>query len=377
MIKVLHFVSTPAIWSGVMSVIMNYYRHMDRSRIQFDFLCFIPCKNQQESYEREIEELGGRVFFISKPGSSPGSMRELFQFFVKHNREYEWLHNHEVYLSFLLKPVSVRCGIPNFIVHSHTTKFSDRKLAALRNRILCIPIRFMHCRKIACSIEAGVFLFGKRAVESDTIYVLHNAIEVEKYAYNPEIRHAVRRKLGVENCFLIGHVGRFVPQKNHEFLISAFKEFLRTEPAARLLLIGDGPLRESIKRKCREEEVDGQVLMLGQRDDVAEQLNAMDVLVLPSVFEGVGIVLIEAQANGLSCLASDCVPREAEVTGNVSFLPLQSEAWADAMRLCDKEPEPRRRIDVIDAFREKHYEIMMEARNLQGYYENTNTHVHV
>lgn len=377
MIKVLHFVSTPAIWSGVMSVIMNYYRHMDRSRIQFDFLCFIPCKNQQESYEREIEELGGRVFFVVKPGSSPGSVRELSLFFKNHGQGYQWLHNHEVYLSFLLKPIAVHFGISNFIVHSHTTKFSDRRLAALRNGILCIPIRFMHCRKFACSLEAGTFLFGKRAVELDAVYVLHNAIEAEKYAYKPEIRQVIRRELGVENCFVVGHVGRFVPQKNHEFLISTFKELLKAEPVARLLLIGDGPLRESVKKKCLEEKIDGQVVMLGQRNDVAELFNAMDVFVLPSVFEGVGIALVEAQANGLFGLASDCVPKEAEVTGRVQFLPLREEMWIDTLRAYGKESEPRRRPDVVDSFREKHYEIMAEASKLQEYYENTNTHVHV
>lgn len=360
-----------------MSVIMNYYRHMDRSRIQFDFLCFIPCKNQQESYEREIEELGGRVFFVAKPGSSPGSVRELSQFFKNHRQGYQWLHNHEVYLSFLLNPIAAHFGISNFIVHSHTTKFSDRRLAALRNRILCIPIRFMRCKKFACSMEAGTFLFGKRAAELDSVYVLHNAIEIEKYAYNPEMRQVIRRELGLENCFVVGHIGRFVPQKNHEFLISTFKELLKTESAARLLLIGDGPLRESVRKRCLEEKIDGQVLMLGQRDDVTELFNAMDVFALPSVFEGIGIALVEAQANGLLGLASDCVPKEAEVTGKVRFLPLRVETWADTLRACGKEPKPRRRPDIVDSFREKHYEIMAEAWKLQEYYENTNTHVHV
>lgn len=154
MIKVLHFVSTPAIWSGVMSVIMNYYRHIDRSRVQFDFLCFLPC---EESYAKEINELGGQVFFISKPSASPRTLKELTAFFKKHQGEYQWFHNHEVYLSFLLKPISEHCGIKDFIVHSHATRYSDRKWAAVRNRILCFPIRFMKCHRFACSEAAGFF----------------------------------------------------------------------------------------------------------------------------------------------------------------------------------------------------------------------------
>lgn len=377
MIKVLHFVSTPSIGSGVMSVIMNYYRHMDRSRIQFDFLCFIPCKNQKESYEGEIEELGGRVFFVAKPGCSWGSIKELGMFFVANAKKYQWFHNHEVYLSFLLKPLSKRFGIPNFIVHSHATKFSDRKPAALRNGILCIPIRFMKCRKFACSAEAGAFLFGKRAVSGGEVYILHNAIEVEKYRYSPEKRRALRERLDLEDCFVIGHVGRFAPQKNHDFLISVFQELVRQAPEARLLLIGDGPLRERIERRCREEGLDGQVLILGQRNDVSELFHAMDVFALPSVFEGIGIALVEAQANGLSGIASDCVPIEAEVTGEVCFLPLKVDLWVEALLNSRKKVGEMRGTEIVGAFRKAHYEIMTEARKLRDFYENTNTHVDV
>lgn len=377
MIKVLHFVSTPSIGSGVMSVIMNYFRHMDRSKIQFDFLCFLPCKSPEASYEREIEKLGGRVFFVSKPGFSWGSIKELLLFFRENAKKYLWFHNHEVYLSFLLKPLSTRYGIPNFIVHSHTTKFSDRKPAAFRNGLLCSPIRFMHCTKFACSAEAGAFLFGKHAVSIGEVYILHNAIEVGKYVYNPEKRRAIREKFGLEGCFVIGHVGRFAPQKNHDFLISVFQELVQRMPEARLLLIGDGPLRKRVERRCREEGLNEQVLMLGQRTDVAELFHAMDVFALPSVFEGVGIALVEAQANGLSGIASDCVPAEAGVTGEVCFLPLRVDLWVEALFNSRKKMGEMREADLVEAFREAHYEIITEARNLQEFYEDTNTHVNV
>ena len=233
MVKVLHFVSTPAIWSGVMSVIMNYYRHMDRSEIQFDFLCFIPCV---DSYEEEINGLGGRVFFIPKPHASMHSLWEIQAFFRAHQGEYSWFHNHEVYLSALLKPIAAHYGIQEFIVHSHATQYSDHKLAAVRNRVLCMPIRIMGCHRFACSKAAGAFLFGKRAVRSGKVHILYNAIDTEKFRYDPQKRKEVREELGIaEGMFVIGHVGRFVPQKNHVFLIEVFDALLKNNPKAKLL----------------------------------------------------------------------------------------------------------------------------------------------
>ena len=332
MIKVLHFVSTPSIGSGVMSVIMNYYRHMDRSEIQFDFLCFIPCG---DSYEGEINGLGGRVFFISKPHASLRSLREIQAFFRAHQGEYSWFHNHEVYFSALLKPIAAHYGIKGFIVHSHATQYSDHKLAAVRNRVLCMPIRFMGCHRFACSKAAGAFLFGKRAVRSGKVHILYNAIDTEKFRYDPQKRKEVREELGIaEGTFVIGHVGRFVPQKNHIFLLQVFQECLKLLPHSLLVCIGEGPLRERLEQVAIQLEISKNILFLGQRNDVDYLLNGMDIFVLPSLFEGFPVSLVEAYCNGLSCVIADTISKEFNLT-KIHYLSLQAAPIIWAQKIFD------------------------------------------
>ncbi len=317
MIRVLHFVSTPSIGSGVMSVIMNYYRHMDRSRIQFDFLCFIPC---EDSYEKEINELGGRVFFVSKPGSSLKSIKELQDFFVSHKGEYQWFHNHEVYLSFLLKPLTRKGQIEKFVIHSHATRYSDRRLAAIRNWVLCMPIKHMNCVRFACSAAAGNFLY-----KGSNYYVLPNAIECSKYNYNEEIRKKYRDDYHLNDTLVLGHVGRFVPQKNHKFIIEILSLLRKEIPNIKLLLIGDGPLQEDTLQQIKELRLTDLVLVMGRRNDVAELLQAMDIFLLPSIFEGLPLVCLEAQAAGLPCLVSENVTDEVAYSKKVLRLALEKK----------------------------------------------------
>ena len=334
MIKVLQVISTPAIWSGVMSVVMNYYRHIDRTQIQFDFLCFTNCK---ESYEEEIQTLGGTVIWIKKP-DDVSSLFAWKNFFEVHGAEYQCLHNHEVYLSFFLKPLASKFGIKKFIVHSHTTEYSDKRIAAMRNKMLCISLRFMHCEKLACSQAAGVFLYGKKALKEGKIYVLPNAIDIKKYRFNLSKRQEMRRQLGLEHCFVIGHVGRFVRQKNHKFLLRVFRDILRQRKQARLVLIGDGIMRESIENECCALKIQDNVLLLGQRNDVEDLLQIMDVLLLPSLYEGFPVVAIEAQANGLSCILASSITQEARLNSNVYFLKLHSaDEWAEFIQQKENE----------------------------------------
>ena len=315
-----------------MSVIMNYYRHMDRSGIQFDFLCFIPC---EDSHEGEINKLGGRVFFISKPHASLRSLREIQAFFRAHRGEYSWFHNHEVYLSALLKPIAAHYGIKGFIVHSHATQYSDHKLAAVRNQVLCMPIRFMGCHRFACSKAAGAFLFGKRAVRSGKVHILYNAIDTEKFRYDPQKRKEVREELGIaEGTFVIGHVGRFVPQKNHVFLLKVFKAFLLYRPDVTLLLIGDGPLLQYVATMGKEMGINDKILYTGYIKNIADFYHSMDIMVMPSLYEGFPCTCIEAQANGLPCILSNTVTKEVCISKNVGRLPIQAKyiaLWVQAI----------------------------------------------
>lgn len=366
MIKVLHFVSTPGIGSGVMSVIMNYYRHIDRSRVQFDFLCFIPC---EESYEREIHALGGQVYFVPKPGPSLRSLRALSDFFRIHTGEYQWFHNHEVYLSFLLKPLAAHYGLNAFIVHCHATRYSDRPSAALRNRITCIPITHMNCARFACSFAAGEFLYGKKASGKQAFQVMPNAVDKKVFRYNPDIRRQCRMELNLQGRFVILQVGRFTPQKNHIFLLKTFFKISEKIPDARLLLVGDGPLKESCMLETHHLEIADKVMFLGQCDNVPELMQAADLFVLPSVYEGFPVSCLEAQAAGLTCLIADTVTDEVRLNENVHLISLKSSvdwlrACQNAYRLFLEMPseEDRRCPDTFP-------DIYKEAAKLADFYE--------
>lgn len=362
MIKVLHFVSTPSIGSGVMSVIMNYYRHMDRSKIQFDFLCFIPC---EDSYEKEINELGGQVFFVRKPGSSIFSLYELNRFFVRHKNEYCSLHNHEVYLSFLLKPFSKKYKIPTFIVHCHATNYSDKKLSSVRNAILCIPIRFLNCKRLACSKAAGIFLYGKKLVKQGKVMIIPNAIDPIKYDFNLQKRNYWRKQFGFSsNEIILGHIGRFNYQKNHQYLFKIFKEMQNYSVPSRLICIGDGPLKTKLESQVEELMLNKKVIFTGQRSDVAELLNCMDYFLLPSHFEGFPVSLVEARYNGLPCFISDAVADEFPTNG-ITRLSIKGspDIWARKI-----SQYPNKRIPITTNYEE--YSIYHQAKKLEEiYYE--------
>ena len=273
--------------------------------------------------------LGGRVFFISKPGPFRGSKREILDFLKLHKGEYQWIHNHEVYLTFLLKPLAAKAGIQKFIVHCHATQYSDRTLSAVRNRILCLPIRFMKCTRIACSREAGEFLYGKNMLDSGKAIILSNAVECEKYEFSLRQRDLIRRQLEIsEQTIVIGHVGRFVRQKNHEFLLDIFKECCKQSPDVRLLCTGDGILLKKMKEKAIRLEIADKVIFTGRRDDVELLLNAMDIFVLTSLFEGFPVSLVEAYCNGLPCVISDTIADELEGEGVLRVsLNAPAEKW--------------------------------------------------
>lgn len=365
MMRILHFVSTPATWSGVMSVIMNYYRHIDRMQLQFDFLCF---QRSEENYEDEIQKLGGKVYYVRKPESSLQSICDLRDFFMQHTGEYSCLHNHEVYLSFILEPVSKKYGISQFVIHSHATQYSDKRLNAIRNRILCSPIKYMNCKKLACSRAASEFLYGDIARDEDNaLSVLHNAIDCEQYRFCQETRNRLRTDLHLDNRVVIGHVGRFEKQKNHKFLIDCFAYFHQWNPDSVMILIGSGSLLHEIKQYVQDKDLDKYVLFLGSRPDVWDYYQAMDQFWLPSLYEGLPVSVVEAQASGLPCLISDTVTTEAKILEETSFLKLEdgAENWSrKAMEVSEKE----KRECGVTAVKNAGFDIRQESQRLQAFY---------
>lgn len=324
--RVLQFVSTLNKNSGVMRVIMNYYAHINRENIQFDFVYFVE---SSDSYTEEIHALGGNTYYIPKPGSSLQSIKALQQFFKEHGADYTWLHNHENYLTVFLYPLAKKYGIENIAVHAHLTRYSDKKLSAVRNRILCAPMKYLPVHKVACSNAAAQFLYGT----VQDVYIMQNMVDADRYAYDAEKRNGIRAKYHVpDDIFLIGHVGRFEAQKNHVYLLKLFQLFHIANPDSKLLLVGSGGLEAEIRILAKELQIEHAVIFAGQQTDMQAYLSAMDVFVLPSLFEGLPMVAIEAQANGLKCILADTITVETALSDAVAFCALDDTVqWIDAL----------------------------------------------
>lgn len=291
---------------GVESVIMNYYRHIDRNEIQFDFIC--DADSTDIPYE-EIEKLGGRVIICPPYQKLPEYIKFLTELFRK--EKYQIVHSNINTLSVFPLYAAKKAGVPVRIAHSHNTSNpKEIKRNIIKN--LLRPFSKVYATDyFACSELAGRYQFGRGAQKSGLVKIIPNAIDIEKFKFDETARKELRREFGFdEKDFVLGHVGRFVPQKNHKFLIKVFSEVKKSRPEAKLLLVGQGPLEEKIKEQVEELKLKNDVVFAGQRSDVNKLYSAMDVFVLPSLYEGFGMVAIEAQCANLPTVVSSRVSDE-------------------------------------------------------------------
>lgn len=307
---------------GVEAVVMNYYRHIDRNKVQFDFL--IDSDSSLVPRE-EIESLGGRVFEIPPYQHVVEYQRELQRLFKQEG--WKIVHSHINALSVFSLRAAKKAGIPVRIAHSHSTSGKGEYAKNALKAVLKTQSNRYPTHRFACSQFAGEWLFGKAA----HFEVVYNAIDLGRFRFNAEARAQARVDLGlVGNQFTIGHVGRFTAQKNHVFLIDVFTEVVKRRDDIVLLLVGTGEAEASVKSLVDERGLTDRVMFLGQRSDVNRLYQAFDAFVLPSLYEGLCLVGVEAQVAGLPCLLSDAITREVDVTGECKFLPIDSPAvWAD------------------------------------------------
>jgi len=302
-------------------MLMNYYRHIDREKIQFDFLVH---REFEADYDKEILALGGRIYHISRlvPWSR-SYKKELKKFFCEHP-EYRIIHVHQDCLSSVALKCAEECGVPVRIAHSHAAN-QDKNLKYLIKLYYKRTIPKYATYLYACGKDAGDWMFGGAEYQ-----ILNNAIPAGEYTYDIEKREKIRAELRVEDSFTVGLVGRFSPQKNHDFLLQIFASVIRREPNARLLLVGDGELRPEIEKKICELGMENRVILTGVRTDVSDLLQALDVFVMPSNYEGLSLAVVEAQAAGLPCFISDKVPIECRKTDLVEQVALSEtpEYWA-------------------------------------------------
>lgn len=343
---------------GLETMLMNYYRHIDREKIQFDFLVH---RQERAAFDDEIETLGGRIYRL--PRLVPWSksyLSALNRFFDEHTG-YKVVHVHQDCLSSVILKAAKQHDVPVRIAHSHS---------ANQDKNLKYPIKLWYKRSIpeyatnlfACGKDAGDWMFGGASYQ-----IINNAIDVAAYTYGSTKRQEMRRQIGLENEFTIGHVGRFNQPKNHPFLLDIFTSLLKKEPNAALLLVGGGEGMPKIQAKAQELGIAERVRFLGVRSDVADLMQAMDVFVFPSFYEGLPVTMVEAQASGLPCIISDKVPPECILTdGLVNIMPLSAspEAWAEKILAMRAVP----RTDRHEEIAAHGFDITTEAVKLQEFY---------
>ena len=352
---------------GVEAVVMNYYRNIDRSKIQFDFICDNDSTNIP--YE-EIESLGGRVILIPPYQKLISYQKDLRKILKENN--YKIVHSHINTLSVFPLYAAKKVGIPIRIAHSHSTTNKKEWKKNLMKQFLRPFSKRYATHYFCCSELAGRWLFGNKEYDKGNVYLLNNAIDIDKFKYNEKIRKEVRTELGIkDDTLVIGHIGRFVEQKNHDFLIDIFKEVHDKNKNSILLLAGQGPLMEKIKNKVKNLNISDSVMFLGQRSDANRLYQAFDIFLLPSLYEGLGMVLIEAQTSGLYCYASTEVPVIAQVTDNLQFVPLSNgpEIWTKKILKLEYYKKNNRKKLNIEKI-EKNFSIYYEVNKLADFYKN-------
>lgn len=341
--------------AGIETMLMNFYRNIDRNKVQFDFLCN---KSKPGDYDEEIQSLGGKIYLT--PGLNPFKwfkyqryMKKLFQ---KHP-EYKIIHCQNEAMGFPALYAAKKCGIPVRIAHSHNTV--TRKDFKWPIKILYkYLLKLVATDYVACSRAAGKYLFGK------DVKVINNAIDSPKFIYNEEKRKEIREKYKLKGKFVIGHVGRFEPQKNHEFLIKLFNIYQKHDENACLLLIGTGSLEEHIKELVQKLNIQDKVIFTGNIPNVNELYQAMDMFILPSFHEGLPVVGVEAQFAGLPCVFSTKVTEETKFTKNVYYLSLRDDIniWCDLISRIKKKNISRAAVNNST------FDINLSKNNLINYY---------
>ena len=351
---------------GMESCIMNYYRHVDKNKIHFDFLC----NWESMVCEKEVKANGSKVYTIpQKSRNYKAYKRAMNTFFSEHADEYDvfWYNTCTLTnIDYLI--YAKRYGIKKRIIHAHNSGNETSMIRGILHYVNKMRLGRYATDFWSCSMAAAVYFFIKKQIHSQKYRLINNAISTDNYKYDILIRNEVRKNLGLEDKYVIGHVGRFQFQKNHEFLIDIFYEYLKLDSRAVLMLVGQGEEEDAIRQKVINLGIEKSVLFMGVRTDVNRLLQAMDVFLLPSRFEGLPLVLIEAQTAGLKCFASkDVITEAADLTGNVEFISLKEDADIWAGKIYSQSEQFLNRTQYVKPIIEAGYDIRTEADKFKAY----------
>lgn len=344
---------------GAETMCMNLYRHIDRNKVQFDF---VKHTSKIGDYEKEILVFGGKIFEAPKlKASNYFEYANWWKHHFDRHPEHIIVHGHYFTISAIYFRIAHKYNRVT-IGHSHFSAINIPNLKTCLVNLFLKNVGKHSDFKLACSGEAGEWLFPNKKY-----ILLKNAINIKDFQYSETIRNEYRLKFNIKkNDIVLGTIGNFRQQKNPMGLIDIFKEVLKKNKNSKLVWIGSGPLEKDIKKRINDEHLNDCVYLTGSRSDVNKLLQMMDVFLLPSFYEGLGVALIEAQANGLRCFCSDRIPREVDVTGRCSFLPLNCPTlWADEISKSDNK-----RVDTQKNIIDAGYDIASTSKWLQEFYLN-------
>lgn len=367
MINVLYVVDRLGQRSGITSVVMNYLLNIDSSEIHIDV---VVGDESEDKYIKKLKENGNKVYIMPRV-----TLYNLFSnvkwwmLFFREHREYGVIHSHFSQIDAYVFIIAKFYGVKKCISHSHSAALSDSMLKIIRNYLLCYPIRMLADYWGACSELAGRALYGDKFTNSSKKILLYNAINASTFVFNADKRKEIREKYNIDKKFVIGNIGRFYPPKNKMFLLKILKEMIKIEPRVCLLNIGDGIEEKEFIDVMHENALQDYVIMTGLVSNPQDYLQAMDVFVLPSLYEGLPVVGVEAQASGLPCVFSDVITREVDLLeGYNLYLSLDTsvDIWAkEILNLRNNK-----RGDMSKVLLEKGYEINEEKRRLADFYRS-------
>lgn len=359
--KILIINTVPTGKNGITNVIFNYLSAMEREQ---DVIDYVSLNNPSEVYRKDIEKQGGKLYVLPRSSKSICKYWNGLRKLIKKN-QYDVVHIHGNSHTVTLELSAAKAaGCAVRIVHAHNTMCKHKLLHTMLTPLFNV----LYTHGLACGIAAGRFMFEERLFT-----VMNNGIDTDKFAFDVHVRDSIRAMLNWEKNLIIGHVGAFTEVKNQSFIIEVFSVLYNLNPNYKLILIGDGPLKTVVEQKITMLGLEEAVCLTGNIDNVNEYLNAIDVIIMPSLFEGLPLTLVEQQANGLRCFVSDVITKEADKTDNLTFIPLSDTAdfWAQTI-INDNDDctRDKRSRCAIQNIRNKGYDIKLQAKKLENLYKS-------
>ncbi len=350
---------------GAESRVMDMYRAMNRDHVQFDFCIH---KKEECFFEKEIKEMGGRVYRIPRfKVYNYFAYKKAWRNFFDEHKEFAAVHGHMTSTAAIYLPIAKKAGVPLTVAHARSAGV-DHSIKGIITKIIRRPLKDRTDYCFTCSGLAGQAVYGKKACNNGKVHIIPNAINASKYIYNPKVREELRNKLGITDNTVFGHVGTFRYAKNHMFLLEIFAEILKKKSEAKLLIVGDGELRGQIENKIKELGIESSVILTGLQSNVADYMNAMDLLLFPSFYEGLPGTVVEAQVSGLPCLVSTNITSEVGLSDIVKFKSLKksAEEWAsDALDMMQNIRETK-----LGEVQKAGFDIELQIPMMEEFYKN-------